>query len=174
MQRNVTVLLVALGLTILLAACESTPLPLVINSDQAIKLAKEAAAHLKFPPRRADEGTSGGYTIVPSVYYTYPNEVALWPDTPGTVQIPANVPLPPISNFSNFSMPQDITTMTLESKVGDDGKGGGLLVTFAASWQVRVGSADNHSWQFHVDTALKASFLGEGGDELQKVVMLVP
>ncbi len=171
MQRNVAILLIALVITLSLTACENTPLPPVINADQAIKSAKAAAIQLKFPPRRADEGITGGMTITPQTYYTHPNEVALWPDSPGTAQIPPSTPLPP---FSNFPMPQEITTTTLESKVSEDGKGGGVLVTFTINWPERESSTAHHSWQFHVDNALKTSFLGESGDDLLKVVVAVP
>lgn len=64
--------------------------------------------------------------------------------------------------------------MTLETRVERDASGSGVLVTFAASYQAGNNSTASHSWQFHVDSALKVSFVSESGNDLPKVVELVP
>ncbi len=174
MKKNVIVLVAALCFTACLVACDNPPPQPVINSDDAIRLAKQAAALQKSPPRRADEGVTGGDTISNEVRYSYPNEVALWPDTPGTavVQLPAGAWLPHRGGWGRqiSTIP---TSLTLETRVERDANGSGTLVTFVASWLVNGASTASHSWQFHVDSARKASFVSETGNDLTQLIQVV-
>ncbi|PZR95106.1 MAG: hypothetical protein DLM69_11920 [Candidatus Chloroheliales bacterium] len=174
MKKNVIAGIAVLFIIAWLVACDNLPPQPIIKSDDAIRLAKQAAALQKSPPRRADEGVIGGLTTSTEVRYSYPNEVALWPDTPGTavVQLPAGVWLSHTGNFGR-QLNTTATSVTLETRVESDASGSGVLVTFTASWLARGDSTASHNWQFHVDSAKKASFVSEKGNDLPQLIQVV-
>jgi hypothetical protein len=174
MRRIITVILAVLCMAAWLVACDNPPPQPIIKASDAIKLAKEAAAEQKSPPRRADEGVRGGLITSNAVRFSYPNEVALWPDTPGIAmtQLPARAWQPRTSNPAG-QLSTTTASVTLETRVEMGASGSGTLVTFVASWPSRDGGMASHRWQFQVDSTRKASFVGEAGDELPQLIQVV-
>lgn len=166
MLMSKTMMLAAVFCLVLgLAACDNTPPQPIIPATDAIKLAKQAAAQLKYPPRRADQSVSGGLTAANIAHISYPNEVSLWPDMPAT----ANVPLLPEKwwfTTDQVAFQHGITaTIALETVV-DNPASGGVDVTFISQWHNQRLGDQTHRWRFHISAAGQVSFVGEQGDKL--------
>ncbi len=159
----------------MLVSCDTQP---PINSDDAIKLAKAAAAELHSPPR---------------TYYLYlyveghnaSSFLKSWPDEPSSRADAYNVCGAATGSYSlastsvlgeanssfrlignSCSAPITFTTVVTPA-----GGGSEVDVAFVSSWLERetFGQTEVHRWLFHISSDRKVAFIREEGDKLPDV-----
>ncbi len=123
-----------------------------LSVSEAIKLAKQAALLMKYPPRIYEQGGEN---------------VQAWLDKPGSVQIYYNTcgATPPIRTNVKCQAP-----MTLKVVVKPNRSKGGYNVKFESLWN-SSGSLRQHSWQFDVGVDRKVTFGSVEGANLPPMPM---